>query len=245
MSGIKILVFALTLFVITTLVAGCGSESETNVPGASLTASSVTSLVDSTAHVHSVSIPFIDLSATAATADFQYRSSETNGHSHVIALSPQQMIDINNGMLVEVTSSAPDAGVNHTHTWRIKGGELLYEKFCYNCHSNDKRGASPMNVSFNSAQTSAVKNPSGAPLSTSPAATPDPSYQGSTGGTLDGASLYATNCELCHNPLATSTKANRTFSQIKGAITNNSGGMSSLGALSDAQLQAIADALVK
>jgi len=214
MRGINLLVVTLTFFVISTLVTSCGGDSETNEPSDLLTASSVTSLADITAHVHSVSIPFIEISAATAATDFQYRSDLANDHSHVIALSPQQMIDVNNGMVVEVTSSSPDAGVDHTHEWSIQGGDLLYEKFCYNCHSNGKRGAKPMKVSFNAAQTSAVRNPSGAPLSTSPAATPDPDYQISTGGALDGAGLYAANCELCHNPLATSTMANRNFSHF-------------------------------
>ena len=245
MRGIKLLVIILALFVVSTLVAGCGEDSETNEPSVSLTASTLTSLSDNTAHVHTVSIPFTDISAATTFTDYQYRSDVADGHSHVIALSPQQMFDLNNGMLVEVTSSSPDAGTDHTHTWRIQGGDLLYEKFCYNCHSNDKRGAKPMNVSFNAAQTDAVRNPSSAPLSTSPAAIPDPNYQISTGGALDGASLYATNCELCHNPLETSTVANQSFNQIKGAVANNFGGMASLGALTDEQLQAIADALAK
>jgi len=245
MRGIKLLVITLILFVISTFVASCGEDNETNEPRTPLTVSSVTSLADITAHVHIVRVPFTDISAVTTFTDFQYRSDVADSHSHVIALSPQQMIDLNNGMVVEVTSSSADVGTDHTHTWSIQGGDLLYEKFCYNCHSNDKRGAKPMNVSFNSAQTDAVRNPSGAPLSASPAAIPDPNYQISTGGALDGASLYATNCELCHNPLETSTVANQNFSQIKGAITNNFGGMSSLGALSDEQLQAIADALIK
>jgi mono/diheme cytochrome c family protein len=83
----------------------------------------------------------------------------------------------------------------------------------------------------------AVINPAGAPLSTSTAVTPDPNYSTSTVVSLDGSALYAANCAGCHGPLATSSKQNRTFSQIKG-------GMGSLG-LTDAQLQAIATALVK
>jgi mono/diheme cytochrome c family protein len=125
------------------------------------------------------------------------------------------------------------------------GGSILYDKNCYNCHSNDKRGHSPMNVSFNSSQTSAVINPGTAPLSSSPSTTPDPNYQTPTIVAVNGAELYAASCESCHGLLATSTKLNRSFSVIKAAIVNNSGGMASLGALSDLQLQAIANALVK
>lgn len=102
-----------------------------------------------------------------------------------------------------------------------------------------------MNVSFNASQTSAEVNPSSAPLSTSLAATPDPLYLTTTVVSLDGAALYAANCSACHGSLASSNIPNRTFTLIKGAITNNSGGMASLGSLTDAQLQAVATALIR
>jgi mono/diheme cytochrome c family protein len=102
-----------------------------------------------------------------------------------------------------------------------------------------------MNVSFNASQTSAVISPSAAPLSTSQAAIPDPAYSSSTAAVnLDGPALYAANCSStsCHGSLANSNKKNRTFEQIKAAI-GTIGQMASLGALTDAQLQAIATAL--
>ena len=175
---------------------------------------------------------------------YQYRSDSASGHSHVIALSQQQMIDLNNGMQLTLVSSFPSSGTVHTHTWSIQGGGVLYEKNCYNCHSNDKRGQNPMNAVFNASQTSAVRSPGSAPLSTAAAATPDPNYTPAASITPDGAALYASLCASCHNPLATSTKTNRTASQIRTAITGI-GQMNSLGGLTDAQLQAIATALVK
>jgi len=235
---------ALGLLAATALVFGCGGD-ETNAPSVKLTASVTSSQADATAHVHTVSIPFTDISASPVAATYQYRSGVSNNHSHVIALSQQQMIDLNNGMRLTLTSSSPDSGDNHTHTWNIQGGDVLYDKNCYNCHSNDKRGHNPMKVSFVSSQIKAVVNPGGAPLSTSPAATPDPNYMASPVVSLDGASLYAANCASCHGAVTNSSKQNRTFSQIKNAITGNAGGMGSLGALSDAQLQAIATAMVK
>lgn len=62
-----------------------------------------------------------------------------------------------------------------------------------------------------------------------------------------GAQLYLTNCASCHYPLSTSEKAGRNFSQIKNAIMNNSQmrNIAGLRALSDPQIQAIADALVR
>jgi mono/diheme cytochrome c family protein len=240
----KKVIFALLAVTLTVVVYGCG-EKETNAPAVKLTASAVSSLADTSTHVHTVSIPFTDVSASPTSDIYQYRSDTIDGHSHVIALTKQQIIDINNGMRVNLTSSTSNAGTGHTHTWSIQGGDLLYEKNCYNCHTNDKRGHSPMNVSFNGSQTSAVISPGGAPLSTSASATPDPNYTPSTVVSLDGASLYTANCAVCHGALASSSKLNRTFAQIKSAISSNTGGMSSLGALTDAQLQAIATALVK
>jgi mono/diheme cytochrome c family protein len=244
MDGIKKSAFAFTLLTVIVLVFGCG-EKETNVPAVKLTASAVTSQSDATLHTHTVSIPFTDVSASPVADIYQYRSDTIDGHSHVIALTKQQMIDINNGMRVVITSSAPNSGITHTHSWSIQGGDLLYEKNCYNCHSNDKRGHSPMNVSFTASQTDSVINPGGATLSASPSTIPDPNYMQSTVVSLDGVSLYTTNCASCHGALATSSKQNKTVSQIKSAISANRGGMASLGALSDAQLQAIATALVK
>ncbi len=226
------------------LIFGCG-ETETNVPSTKLIASMVTSSADSTTHSHSITIPFIDISASPVSDIFQYRSVASNSHSHVVAITKQQMIDINNGMKLALTSSTSDSGIAHTHVWDIQGGSLLYEKNCYNCHTNDKRGHTPMNVSFNSSQTSSVINPGNAPLSNSASTTPDPNYSPSANVVLDGATLYNANCFTCHLELASSTKPNRTYAQIKNAISGNIGGMYSLGTLSDAQIQAIANALVK
>jgi mono/diheme cytochrome c family protein len=226
------------------MLSGCGEGGGTNPPAVKLTASTVVSSTDST-HQHSVSIPFVDVTASPAAGGYQYRSDTVSGHSHVIALSMQQMIDLNNGMQLTLTSSAPSSGASHTHTWIIQGGSVLYEKNCYNCHTNDKRGQGPMNVSFNTSQTSAVRSPGSAPVSTAAAATPDPNYAPlAASAAPDGAALYASQCAGCHGALATSTKSNRTAAQIRTAITTV-GQMNSLGVLTDAQLQAIATALVK
>jgi mono/diheme cytochrome c family protein len=234
----------LVVAALSAMLSGCG-DSETNAPAVKLTASTVVSSTDSSAHQHSVSIPFTDVTASPAAGGYQYRSDTVSGHSHVIALSQQQMIDLSNGMQLTLTSSTPSSGASHTHTWTIQGGSVLYEKNCYNCHSNDKRGQNPMNVSFNASQTSAVRSPGSAPVSTAAAATPDPNYAPAAASAApDGVALYASQCAGCHGALAASTKSNRTAAQIRTAITTV-GQMNSLGALTDAQLQAIATALVK
>lgn len=234
------------------MLTGCGNseDSEDNVPAVKLTASAIVSEL-SGGHGHNVELPFTDVSTSPAADIFQYRSSDNTGHSHVIALSGQQMRDLANGMRLTVTSSIQSSGATHTHTWNLLGGRVLYDKNCYNCHTNDKRGEDQnrMNASLRplsvASQISAVISPATAPLSTATAAIPDPAFTPSTVVLLDGPTLYTTNCSGCHGPLASSSKLNRSFAQIKGAITNNTGGMSSLGALTDAQLQAIATALIK
>lgn len=241
-SHLKKVLAMLVVAALPVLLSGCGEGGETNEPAVKLTASAVLSSSDS-GHLHPASIPFTDVSPSPAAGGYQYRSDPAGGHSHVIAFSQQQMIDLNNGMQITLTSSAPSSGVSHTHTWNIQGGSVLYEKNCYNCHSNDKRGQNPMNVSFNASQTSAVRSPGTAPVSTAVAATPDPDYTPVTAAP-DGVALYASQCAGCHNPLASTTKPNRTAAQIRTAITGISQ-MNSLGALTDAQLQAIATALVK
>jgi len=62
--------------------------------------------------------------------------------------------------------------------------------------------------------------------------------------TLNGAALYATNCEGCHNPLASTSKPGRTANQIQTSIDTNAGGlMGFLSTLTPAEVLAIAAAL--
>ena len=77
-----------------------------------------------------------------------------------------------------------------------------------------------------------------------PKAAPAPTAVISTdpGGTPDGATLYKTNCSGCHGELATSNRRGRTAAQIRTAL-NTSSTMASVTALTDAEVQAIADAL--
>jgi len=63
---------------------------------------------------------------------------------------------------------------------------------------------------------------------------------------LDGAALYGSNCSSCHGPITAIRMmpvSNRNVTDIRRAITADRGGMGSLSALSDAQLQAIVDAM--
>lgn len=247
---LKMITVAAAIIAMAAMLAGCGEERGDNIPAVKLTASAVVSEL-ANGHGHNVEIPFTDISSVPAADLFQYRSSDNTGHSHVIALSKQQMIDLANGMRLAVISSAQSSGTAHTHIWNLLGGSALYEKYCYNCHTNDKRGQDqnrmkaglrPLSVA---SQIDAIINPLTAPLSTSPAAVPDPLFTPSTTVSLDGQVLYTSNCSGCHGPLASSSKLNKSFAQIKSAITSNTGGMASLAGLTDAQIQAIATALIK
>jgi len=63
---------------------------------------------------------------------------------------------------------------------------------------------------------------------------------------LDGAALYSSNCSGCHgaiNAIRSMPVSNRTAADFRRAIDANRGGMGFLSAMTDAQLQAIADAI--
>jgi len=217
-NWMKIGDFALSVLCITVL-SGCGEGTETSTPATKLTASAVvSSSVNS--HSHAATIPFADVSASPADVVKQYRSDSVSGHSHVIAVSKQQMIDLNNGLQLSLTSSVPDSGAVHTHTWNFQGGSVLYEKYCYNCHSNGQRNHSPMNVSFNASQSNAVKNPGGMSLSNSPAATPDPNYQPTTTPLqVYAASVYSGRCGGCHRLGAVDTTGSFDLSRKGGQVS--------------------------
>ena len=153
-------------------LAGCGEGGEgTAASGVVLTASSVTSTTVND-HTHSVSLPFADLGAAATV---NYRSSATSGHTHVIALSAQQLGDLYTGKQVKVTSTPAADG--HSHEWLFQGGNLVYESICFNCHTNSKRGTSGMaGRPPLASQVSALMSPSGQPFSTASPAVPDPNF---------------------------------------------------------------------
>ena len=217
-------------------LAGCGEGDEgTTASGVVLTASSVTSTMVN-GHNHSVSLPFSDLGASATV---NYRSDATSGHSHVIALSAQQLGDLYTGKQVKVTSTLAADG--HSHEWLFQGGNLVYESICFNCHTNSKRGTSGMaGRPPLASQVSALVSPSGQPFSTATPAVPDPNFNPSA-VVVTGASLYGGNCASCHGLLASSTKRGRSAAQITSAIGSVSD-MKSI-SLSATQIQAIADAL--
>jgi uncharacterized protein (TIGR03382 family) len=59
----------------------------------------------------------------------------------------------------------------------------------------------------------------------------------------DGASLYAANCQSCHGALASSSVRGKSATQIRTAISSNTGGMGKLSFLTSTQISAIATVL--
>lgn len=224
------------------VLSGCGSEDDDASPPPTALTASVVASAPATAdnHTHSVSIQFTD---PGSAAQVSYQSSLTAGHTHTIALSSAQFNDLKAGMQVIVTSTTANG---HSHTWTILGGSYLYDSICYNCHTNSKRGTRGMSSNnLTSAQRDSLQNPSAAPVSTSPAVYPNtaPTNAPPTVSPLDGAALYGSYCAGCHGALSVSTKRGRTATQIRNAISANSGGMGGLSGLTDAQLQAISTVL--
>gem|GEM_PF-3073139 len=121
----------------------------------------------------------------------------------------------------------------------------LYASYCQGCHnplsSSTKKGrtadqiknsissVSAMNSlsSLNSVQIQAIATALGASSTSLPTLT------------LDGATLYASNCAGCHRSLGSTDKPGRTVAQIQNAI-NAVSAMNSLSSMSPEQIQAIA-----
>jgi mono/diheme cytochrome c family protein len=59
----------------------------------------------------------------------------------------------------------------------------------------------------------------------------------------DGAALYTANCSSCHRALASSEVRGRSATQIRNAISSNTGGMGRLSSLTSTQISAIATVL--
>jgi hypothetical protein len=62
-------------------------------------------------HSHVLTIQCGDLDNTS---DVAYTSSETNGHTHVVTVTPEQLGMIATGATVSVSVTTP-----HMHTWQI------------------------------------------------------------------------------------------------------------------------------
>jgi mono/diheme cytochrome c family protein len=139
-------------------------------------------------------------------------------------------------------SSAPSAG-------GASAGAVLYEANCADCHGA-LAVSSKTGVTLSRLQTAISKDTGGmGSLSALTAvelqaivAELNPVTPPATPST-DGVLLYGINCATCHNALATSTKKGITLIRLQDAVAGDIGTMGSLSALTNAQLQAIVDAL--
>ncbi len=134
-------------------------------------------------------------------------------------------------------------------------GQTLYNTYCLACHGPGGRGGLYENVTGESASSiaSAIREErlmNSISLTSSQIQNIADYLSGKGGGSTppppaptDGPALYANSCAGCHGPLATSSKLNRTASQIQAAINANTGGMGGLSGLTPTNIQAIAVAL--
>ena len=159
-------------------------------------------------------------------------------------------MSIRSGLTPTEVQAIADALVTATPPAPVTDGPTLYANNCATCHgplaSSSKLNKTVSDItnaissnfggmgSLNSLTTSQIQAIADALVSVTPPLPPP----------TDGQTLYANNCEGCHGPLATSSKLNKTASQIQTAIDTNIGGMSIRSGLTPTEVQAIADALV-
>ncbi len=172
-------------------------------------------------------------------------TSDFGGMSVMGALTPEELQAISDAIPAQATPTTPGT----------LSGSALYTNNCLACHgalaSSTKLGVTIVRLQ------NAISNNAGSnvgsgmgrlstlsaidlnaivvalnPTPTTPT-TPTPTT------TLDGATIYATNCSGCHGPLATSSKKGLTIARFYAAVTDPATGMGYLSSLSMAEMQAI------
>lgn len=96
----------------TLYLTGCGGDD--SAAPASVDGFSIQSTVVN-GHSHNVVVKNADLASPPA-AGVRY-TSDGLGHTHMITLTQQQLVDINEGRAVSVDSDADNTG--HSHAWNI------------------------------------------------------------------------------------------------------------------------------
>ncbi len=167
-------------------------------------------------------------------------SSDFGGMSVLGALTPEEIQTISDA----IPTTPPAAG--------SLSGSALYASKCQSCHgplaTSAKLGVTIVRlqnaISANTGNMSTLTSVSATDLQAivvalNPATTaPPPST------TLDGATIYASNCAGCHGPLETSTKKGISIARFYNAVTSNSvTGMGYLSKLSVAEVQALISVL--
>ena len=166
-------------------------------------------------------------------------SSGTLQLVHLPAGGAASAVPTNTPVGTAAVPSAPTNGID---------GAALYAAKCAGCHgplaSSAKRGrtaaqitAASMTQGLSAAEVQAVADALASTTSTTPPTTPPASPPPTTtpSTTVDGTALYASKCQGCHGPIATSSKRGKTAAQITAA--NMTQGLSAV------EVQAVADAL--
>ncbi len=153
-------------------------------------------------------------------------------------------------------TTTPDPGTGTTTpdpgTGTTSDGQTVYDQNCAPCHSlgsYDTSGGIDLAGKGNLVDAKLAAGHNGITLSAADEAALITWIDSQTSGgttvppvTTDGATLYAQECQGCHNPLATTTIVNRTAAAIESAIAANLGGMGTI-SLDATQVQAIVDVL--
>jgi mono/diheme cytochrome c family protein len=163
-----------------------------------------------------------------------------------IAANTGSMSSLNRLTVAQITDIAAALATVTPPTPAASTGETLYRTYCAACHgafaTSSKAGATVSRIN-----TAVAANTGGMAFVTTSLTQAQLLDIETALGTLtvpvimDGATLYATNCSGCHNPLADSTKKGLTLARFNAATANN--GVTSMGylasLLSVAQVNAI------
>lgn len=181
---------------------------------------------------------------TTASQIQQAITSDTGGMAQFGFLTAQQIQDI--------ADALSGGGTGGGGTGGGTDGASLYQTNCSSCHGS-LSNSSQAGASVNQIQQAIANDTGGMGVlnsltSTQIQAIADAlSGGGGTGGGgtsgTDGASLYQTNCSSCHRDLGNSQVSGKSARSIRNAIADDKGGMSSLGFLTNEQIDAIAAVL--
>jgi mono/diheme cytochrome c family protein len=171
-------------------------------------------------------------------------TNDTGNMGQFSFLTADQIQAIANALSGQTTPPPGGGGSNE--------GTALYQQYCSGCHG-DVANSSQAGASASQIQT-AITNDTGnmgqfsfltadqiqaIANALSGQTTPPPGG----GGGNDGTALYQQYCSNCHGELNDSQVNGESANEIQAAISDDKGGMASLGFLSNEQISAIAAAL--
>jgi hypothetical protein len=149
MKNIKlsvIMLLTLCLVMTSAILTGCGdSENDEENEGPQPTTITFASNADATGHAHNIQFRLNDFS-NPPPAGVTYTSSVTDGHSHNLPLTNEQLSDVYGGQNMDATSSVAGAPA-HSHVWTLHSGNILYKQNCERCHGSGKLGTPANQIS--------------------------------------------------------------------------------------------------